>query len=141
MFTIFEEKPDWEGLNIMYNVSHGKVASEDSSSTSSVTTIEIPFIEKFKKLVVNNSLIVHKETSKAKFHFRYYDGFFVLKSFFRKKIICVKGLRSCTRVNYTIVLETIEHGFLILKINKLEDAMVLENIIPTIMSGSYDHGS
>ena len=131
-----------------FNVGLGQYSYSSSSSSSSSSPPHSPIHSRhlysytilqststFNSILVEKSLMVYQGSSKYKHYLRYFDGFFVLKSLFKKKkVISTKGIKSCTRINYTITFDTFEHGFVILKFGKLENAMCIEYFVKSIIS-------
>jgi hypothetical protein len=150
--TIYEKgfKPidrDLYEKSIYFNVVSTEYPSSSSSSYPIHSPIHspihyrhvypytiIPNKERFDSILVGKSLMVYKGSSNYKHYLRYFDGFFVLKKLFKKKVISIKGVKSCTRINYTITFDTFDHGFLILRLEKLEDSICIENVVNSLIS-------
>ena len=67
----------------------------------------------FISLLIESSILVKKDASSRLLS--YSNGFLVLRSFRRKKVVCVKGIKRCTRKKKLMVIDTEEYGLMRLK--------------------------
>jgi len=112
--------------------------SGDGMSFGSRDTIDWNSWDIFISLLMDSSIIVKKENGFS-ILLSYSNGFLVLKSLTKKKVICVKGIKSCTRKNNLMVIDTEEYGFIRLTFSKVEHAIPITKVLMGFISGIYSN--
>ena len=85
--------------------------------------------ERFNTELANKKIYVTHNGYKFRRYFRYIKGKFVLKSFGIKKIIDVRGIRCCFKTDRIILINTVEHGSIVLEAADIDDAILIESVI------------
>ena len=93
----------------------------------------------FISLLMDSSILVKKDERSRLMS--YSNGFLVLKSFTKTKVICVKGIKSCMRKNRLMVIDTEEYGVIRIMFSKMEHAIPITKVLMGFVAGtvSYTH--
>ena len=102
-------------------------------------TIDWDSWDVFIRNLIVSSLMVEKDACLYTRQISYERGFLVLKSIVSKKVICVKGIRSCTRIGLGVVLDTEEYGNVCFKFRMPEHVLAFSNVISGFVSGLYSN--
>ena len=111
--------------------------SGDGMSFGSRDMIDWNSWDIFISMLMDSSIIVKKENGFSLLS--YSGGFLVLKSLTKKKVICVKGIKTCTRKNNLMVIDTEEYGFIRLTFSKVEHAIPITKVLMGFISGIYSN--
>lgn len=92
----------------------------------------------FIQKLVEDSLSVKKAGSVFPLKMKYERGSLVLSTLFMKKlVVCVRGVKSCTCIGNTIVVDTEEAGYIRLSFSTQKDALAIARVLSGFACGLY----
>lgn len=105
-----------------------------------ITNAEWDAWDRFIEVLIHGSLYVKKGRSVFPTLLAYKNGFLVLRTLFRKRVVCVKGVKCCTCIDNTIVIETEEYGHVRMTFKENCDALAVARVLSGFACGLYDNG-
>ena len=102
-------------------------------------TIDWHSWDTFIRSLVLSKLLVKKNDCLYPRQLSYERGFLVIKSLFDKKVVCVKGIRSCVRVGMGVVIDTVEYGELSITFSEAVHVLAFSKVISGFVTGLYDN--
>ena len=111
----------------------------DGMCFGNADTIDWNSWDLFIKSLILSELSVTKDACLYPRQLRYERGFLVVKSIINKKVICVKGIKSCVRIGMAIVIDTEEYSNICLNLPSIEHAVAFYRVISGFVTGIYDN--
>ena len=106
---------------------------------SAADTIDWDSWDVFIRSLIVSRLMVEKDACLYTRQLSYKRGFLVLKSLVSKKVICVAGIKSVTRIGLGVVLDTEEYGNVCFKFRMPGHVLAFTSVISGFVSGLYSN--
>jgi len=103
-------------------------------------TIDWDAWDTFIGMLVTSNLYVKKDGCLYYRRLSFEEGFLVMRSLVHRKVVNVKSIKSCVRINRHVMIDTEEYGFIQLRFSKLDHSVAFSRVISGFVAGLYDLG-